>query len=206
MGVENLHAAKKISDSNTYVLASWHQNLFTGIMSQRNVPHVVIVSKSKDAQPVAFTCEKLGHIAVRGSSRKGNVDKGGALAKDLMIEQLRIGYPGAVTIDGPKGPAKEVKSGIIDMARKSGAVIIPYITRAEKYWSFSKSWDQFRIPKPFTKVITHYGTPIHIKSETDFEEFAKIKSQIKEHLDFDEVKVDSSFENFAALSKENIKP
>ena len=43
-------------------------------------------------------------------------DKGGKEAKDEMIEMLRTGLPGALTVDGPRGPAHVVKPGIIEMA------------------------------------------------------------------------------------------
>lgn len=204
VGIENLKKARKLSPNKSYLLAIWHQNLLSGILAQKGVPHVVIVSRSKDAEPVAYTCREFGNIVVRGSSKKGNVDKGGASAKGQMIESLKSGLSGAVTIDGPKGPAKFVKSGIIDMARKSGSVLVPYTTRAESFWSFSKSWDQFHFPKPFSKIIVHYGAPIQITENTDFDDFATIKQDMKELLEKDELKIDSLFSDFHSLSKENI--
>lgn len=144
-----------------YVLAIWHQNLFSGILAQTGRRHVVIVSRSRDGDPVAYLCTRLGHLCVRGSSRKGGVDKGGKEAKDEMIAALCEGVPGAVTVDGPKGPVFEVKPGIVDMARQAGVAIIPYTPLPESYWTF-RSWDAFRLPKPFTRINLHYGEPILI--------------------------------------------
>lgn len=167
VGNENLQNMAKIKQN--FIFAIWHQNLFPGILSQSGVPHVVIVSKSKDAEPVAFTCKKLGHFVVRGSSKKGNIDKGGSLAKEQMIEFLKLGHPGAVTVDGPKGPALKAKAGIIDMAKQSQALLVPYTARPNSFWEFN-SWDHFRLPKPFAKIIIAYGKPIHIpKTSEHFE-------------------------------------
>lgn len=159
---ESTDLLKKLkTDKKNYVFSIYHQNLFPGILAQIGHPHVVIVSKSKDAEPVAFTCLRFGHIVCRGSSKRGNVDKNGSVAKEEMIEALKKGFPGAVTVDGPKGPADKVKPGIIDMAKKSGALIVPYIVMPESYWEFN-SWDKFRLPRPFSKIFISYGMPISI--------------------------------------------
>ena len=162
---------QKLGNRN-YVFAIWHQSLFAGILAQTGKPHIVIISKSKDAEPVAFLCKKLGHISVRGSSKKaGAPDKGGKLAKDEMIEYLKNGYPGAITVDGPKGPAFMVKAGIIDMAQKANVAIVPYTLASSSYFEF-KSWDRFRIPKPFAKILVSYGEPIDLSNESiSFEDY-----------------------------------
>ena len=162
-----------------FIFAIWHQNLFAGILAQTGHQHIVIVSKSKDAEPVAFTCKQLGHQVVRGSSRKGNVDKNGQAAKEEMIECLKSGLPGAVTVDGPKGPAFKVKPGIIGMAKKSGAMLVPYVITPVSYWQF-KSWDTFRLPKPFSKILVSYGEPIKVneKNESYEEDLLKLENAL----------------------------
>jgi lysophospholipid acyltransferase (LPLAT)-like uncharacterized protein len=159
VGNENLKviAAKR----QNFILAIWHKNLFGGILSQPKLSHVVIISKSADAEVVAFTCKQLGHFVVRGSSKKGGVDKGGSLAKEEMVEYLKLGHPGAVTVDGPKGPALKVKPGIVDMAKQSQSVIVPYTVCSNSYWEFN-SWDRFQLPKPFAKLLVAYGKPIEV--------------------------------------------
>ena len=167
----------------SYVLAIWHQNLFSGILAQQR-RHCVIVSRSRDGDPVTFLCRKLGHEVVRGSSRRGGRDgrdKGGKEAKDEMIARLQAGLPGAVTVDGPRGPAHQVKPGIIEMARVAGVPVVPYLTLAQRYWTF-RSWDAFRLPKPFTRVEVCYGAPIPIPPDTAFEDFAGYQQRIADVL------------------------
>lgn len=164
-----------------YVLAIWHQNLFAGILAQRGERHCVMVSRSRDGSPVSYVCEKLGHLVLRGSSRRGDCDKGGKLAKDEMIEVLKTGLPGAITVDGPRGPARQVKPGIIEMARLSRTPIIPYLTLPARYWSFP-SWDAFRLPKPFTRIEIHYGTPIHVPADTPFSAFGHYQQLVAQAL------------------------
>ncbi len=163
------------------LLAIWHQNLFAGILAQTGRRHVVIVSRSRDGDPVARVCEGLGHAVCRGSSRKGSVDKGGKVAKDEMIGMLNEGLPGAVTVDGPRGPAFEVKPGIIEMARQTGLPIIPYYPLPKRFWSLG-SWDAFRIPVPFTRIDVYYGDPIRVPEATDFSQFPEFQQRIAQGL------------------------
>lgn len=167
--------------SEGYILATWHQNLFAGILAQSGRPHVVIISRSRDGDPVSFVCQKLGHQVARGSSKKGSADKGGKQAKDEMIEILKRGVPGAVTVDGPSGPVHEVKPGIVEMARLAGVPIVPYAPIPRRYWAF-RSWDAFRLPKPFSRIDVCYGAPLHVPLETGFEGFARYQQAITEAL------------------------
>ena len=141
----------------------------------------MIVSRSRDGDPVAFLCEHLGHVAVRGSSKKRGVDKGGREAKDEMIERLKAGSPGAITVDGPSGPVFEVKPGVIEMARRAAVPIVPYVTIPARCWIFN-SWDRFRLPKPFSKIHVYYGAPYLVPPETTFEDFARHQAEVGRQL------------------------
>jgi len=203
VGLEKLKQATT-GKTKGYLLGIFHQNLFAGIVAQTKInKYIVIVSKSKDATPVAYTCAKLGHLVVRGSSKRGGVDKGGKQAKDEMIEILKQGYPGAVTVDGPKGPAFVVKPGIIDMAKKVQVPIIPYVCIPLDYWSFN-SWDKFRLPKPFSKVIVYYGSPIFVPADTKDENFEKFQNMLQTALIEGETLARNSFDNWTSLPKNRL--
>jgi lysophospholipid acyltransferase (LPLAT)-like uncharacterized protein len=190
---------KELKGKN-FVLAIWHQNLLAGIMAQTGKTHVVIISRSKDAKPVSYACNKLGHITKHGSSKKKMVDKGGKLAKDEMIEVMKTGIPGALTVDGPKGPAFEVKPGIIDMAKKANVMIVPYTLAFSSYWEFN-SWDTFRIPKPFSKILISYGTPIDVSSETT--DFLGHRLLVENALKEQTMKVNSRILNWDQYPRKN---
>ncbi len=206
IGLENLTLACQKSQNQNFLLGVWHQNLLHGILAQTKKNYVVIVSKSKDVDPVAYACRRMGNKVVRGSSKnKAGVDKGGKLAKEEMIKVLKEGYPGAVTIDGPKGPAKQVKPGIIDMAIKSGTCLVPYLPIAETYWSFN-SWDQFRLPKPFSRIIISYGTPIPVAalSEGGAGQFESYAEKLQQELSCsNENNIIQQFKDWKSLSKHN---
>lgn len=113
---------------------------------------------------------------------KKGVDKGGRAAKDEMIDMLQQGLPGALTVDGPRGPACIVKPGIIEIARITGLPIVPYTPLAVRSWRF-RSWDAFRLPKPFSRIDIHYGAPLHIPRDTPYSGFADYQQRIGVALD-----------------------
>lgn len=201
-GIQNIEALKS-QNKNAYILAVWHQNLLPGILNQTLNRYACIVSRSKDAAPVVYTLKKMNHFVRRGSSKRGNRDKGGKQAKEQLIDILKLGIPAAVTIDGPKGPAFEIKPGIIDMAKKSGAPIIPYSVVGDRFWSLN-SWDKFRIPKPFAKIIIHYGRPIYVPSDVDGEDFEEISKSLKESLEQDEKLLFELHEKWDDLTPHNV--
>lgn len=179
-GTDHLAEARRLG-RGSYVLAIWHRNLFAGILAQTGTPHTVIVSRSRDGEPVAFLCTRLGHVAVRGSSAKRGVDKGGREAKDEMIERLAAGSPGAVTVDGPNGPVYEVKPGIVEMARRAAVPIVPYAPIPARCWTFD-SWDRFRLPKPFSRIDVYYGAPHVVPPATTFAEFGGHQAEVRRQL------------------------
>ena len=202
VGGENIEEARKKGHSRSYLLGFWHQNLFAGLFPQVGLKFIIIVSKNKDAEPIVYICRKMKAIVVRGSSKKKGVDKGGQTAKNEMIEILKTGIVGLITVDGPTGPAGEVKPGIIDMAKKSGAPLIPYAPIAERYWSFN-SWDQFRLPKPFSRVVIYYGTPLYVPRDISGNDFDGLKEKYKEAIHEGELKSLEAFKNWSHLSRKN---
>ena len=69
-----------------------------------------------------------------------------------------------ITPDGPSGPPKIPKLGIIRLAKKSGAAIVPIKVKYSKSWGF-KNWDTFYLVKPFGKILIKYGNPIYFEKK-----------------------------------------
>ncbi|MCR9204287.1 MAG: DUF374 domain-containing protein [Halobacteriovoraceae bacterium] len=181
-----LDEVKKNSPYQNYLFSLWHQNLIGAILSEMGNKHAVIVSPSKDGELVAKTCEWLGHETARGSSSRGG---GSALKK--MIKLLRKGIPGAITVDGPRGPAKEPKPGIFELAYLSKTPIVPLTVIPSSYWSFEKSWDKFRVPRPFATFYVHYGKPINVDKTSKDDNFSQTTNELKRLMEQGEHQVNS---------------
>jgi lysophospholipid acyltransferase (LPLAT)-like uncharacterized protein len=66
-----------------------------------------------------------------------------------------------VVPDGPRGPREVLKPGVIALARLSGAPIVPVAVGASPEWRL-RSWDEFRIPRPFARCVVRFGEPINV--------------------------------------------
>jgi len=173
IGLENKEKAKNLSAHKTFAYALWHQNLIGAIFSHIGEHFSMVISESKDGELVAVTCAKFGHKLARGSSTRG-----GKKAMIEIVKNMKRGFPGALSVDGPKGPPHIVKPGIIEIAKLCQCAILPLSPYAEKSWVIKKSWDQFRIPKPFSKIIVTIGEPIIISSEAKREDFQKLSKMV----------------------------
>ena len=178
IGLEHKYNAKATHPQKTFIFASWHQHLISAIFSHIGEQFTMVISESKDGELVAVTCEKFGHRPARGSSTRG-----GKKALMEIVRNMKMGYPGAITVDGPKGPPHIVKPGVIEVARICKCAILPFSFSVDKSWVIKKSWDQFIIPKPFSKIIVVIGEPIYISDDISRDKFNEIALYIGEKIE-----------------------
>lgn len=171
IGTENRKMAKDKSPYKTYVYAVWHQNILSTLLTHTDEKYTMIISASKDGDIMAGAIEKFGHNTSRGSSSRD-----GKKALISVIKIMKLGFPASMAVDGPKGPIHVVKPGVLEMARLTESAVVPLSYYSKNFWCFNKSWDKFRLPKPFTTLVAVIGDPIFIDpniSREDFEELQK---------------------------------
>jgi lysophospholipid acyltransferase (LPLAT)-like uncharacterized protein len=149
------------------LFALWHESALcaAGTHSDRGV-HVA-VSQSRDGEHIAAVLARLGF----GESPRGSSSRGGAEALRAVLRLLRAGGAVAILVDGPRGPARVAKAGIVAAARLARVPILPVTITARPSLRFA-SWDRMRLPLPFARVIVHYSEPLSIArdlSETEAE-------------------------------------
>jgi lysophospholipid acyltransferase (LPLAT)-like uncharacterized protein len=147
----------------------WHETILMSVWYHRDQDVHVMISASRDGELITSIGRFFGYTAVRGSSSKG-----GQEATRLMVDYLKQGKRCAITPDGPRGPRREMKMGAVQIARLTGCPVVPFGFAAEHCWRL-KSWDQFIIPKPFSRGVFVYGEPIFVPAEGgDDQEYFKI--------------------------------
>lgn len=155
------------------VYAHWHGDelVLIGHYSYRKL--AVLSSLSKDGTIMARVLTLLGYKVFRGSSSRG-----GARGLLNLIRAVRDGAQSALAVDGPKGPIYEVKPGIVELAKKTGQVIVPVRASCDRAWFIPRAWNKSYVPKPFAKVRVNYGAAI--SSAGDAETIAR---EVKAALD-----------------------
>ena len=178
VGIENLEAAKAHREDGSYCLASWHEHALGGVLGQVGVKYCFLISKSKDGDFVDFICRRLGYETIRGSSSKG-----GKEAREALEETMSRGVATAFTVDGPRGPRKKCKAGVLKTAMETGAAILPVAAIADRNWVMVKSWDESKVPKPFAKIVYQFGPLIEVPKELEGEAFDAMLEKINGTLD-----------------------
>ena len=77
------------------------------------------------------------------------------------MEALRSrprGHSLVVTPDGPRGPRYQAHEGAVFLASRCGLPVVPIGMAFSRSWRL-KSWDRFRIAKPFARAQMVFGAP-----------------------------------------------
>ena len=141
------------------IFVTWHGRSLVPANYFRNRGYWALISLSRDGEIQNEVFKNLGFHTIRGSTGRGGVR--GALQ---MARKVREGGVLAFTPDGPRGPTHKVQLGVILMAEKSGAPIIPLGISASSRWS-SRSWDAYMIPRPFSRVYFVVGEPRYVSGD-----------------------------------------
>jgi len=133
--IRGLHATLRVRHVNVenltnqkqFIIAFWHAHLLLMLHSKWRAPIVVMISRSRDGEYIARVFDHYGVESARGSSTRG-----GSAALREMIRDARDGKNIVFTPDGPKGPNRVVKPGLVTAAQATGLPIVPIAFAAKK--------------------------------------------------------------------------
>lgn len=144
------------------MLVLWHDSLLPLSFSHYKEGIATIASDSKDGDLIAYILEKWGYKLARGSSTRGGMKAAMQLVKLCRNNNI----PAAITVDGPKGPRHEVKSGAVFIAKCLDNEIYVVTLKTNSFIRFN-SWDKFIFPKPFAKVEVWYSDTFSVSPDKD---------------------------------------
>jgi lysophospholipid acyltransferase (LPLAT)-like uncharacterized protein len=160
------------------IAATWHRSAVFFVYFFGFLKPMIMFSRSKDGEYLTRFAQKFGVQPARGSSSRG-----GAEGLKEMITHLKGGGKACATVmDGPRGPARVAKKGLIVLAMETGVPLIPIIWSARRVWTFKKSWDQTMIPKPFSQIIINCTDPISIPPDLKPDELEDYRLKFEQIL------------------------
>jgi len=160
------------------IYAYWHRHIFATIYRFKNTMARPLISLSDDGELVAQVAVEFRMNPVRGSSSQG-----GARAFLELVNTIKKGSSEIlITADGPKGPPRQLKDGTVRLAQKTDAAIVPLSWSSSKEKVFEKTWDKFKIPLPFSKIVYIYGEPFYVQGEKGKKNDMDLKKSIEESL------------------------
>lgn len=177
-----------------FLLACWHEHILGTLISQKGWKYTTLASHSRAGRVIGYICQKFGYRMLWGSQNRGGRDKGGMRAIKGLLTSVREGGATAVTVDGSIGPRRVVKSGILDVARRTGASIVPFAVAADKKWLLP-TWDSFQLPKPFANLVVSYGDPLMIDPMSRRADIELWQKKLAELINAEEVKAREALED-----------
>ena len=169
----------KVTAQN-YIASLWHNRLLIfPFVLRRFFPDrhgAALISASRDGELLADAIKRFDYDVVRGSSSRL-----GASAILQLSQTLASGRDVVITPDGPRGPVYELGPGIVFLAQKSGAAVVPVNIEYSSCWRL-KSWDRFILPRPFAKVHVIIGSPHHVELSDTPQQFEAERQRLQQAM------------------------
>lgn len=159
------------------IYAFWHRAVFPATWMWRKQKIAVMVSRSFDGEYIARIIQRFGFGAVRGSSSRG-----GATALLGMKDVLERGESVAFTIDGPRGPKYIAKPGPVHLSKMTALPMSAFYVALDNPWVL-RTWDDFMIPKPFSRALVRLGRKMHVPANVDMQQIADYLAQLQGSLE-----------------------
>jgi lysophospholipid acyltransferase (LPLAT)-like uncharacterized protein/uncharacterized protein with HEPN domain len=165
-----------MASKEPFVAAFWHSDmlLLQSLGKRVGWSHraAVMVALSQVGEIETRLLKLLNYYVIRGSERKR-----GKEALEDMKDILSQGAIAGMAVDGPSGPAKEVKAGVVYLARHCQVPIVPLAFIKRREWALP-TWDATRIPVPFSGCIVVNAKPIFVPKDIDNKEFERIVKRV----------------------------
>jgi lysophospholipid acyltransferase (LPLAT)-like uncharacterized protein len=167
-----------------FIAAAWHNRILvlpiTFERFRRGQRLAVLTSASRDGGLLSALVRHFGVESVRGSSSR----RGGVALRELH-SKLDEGCDVLITPDGPRGPVYSLGPGIVFLAAQTGLPLLLVQVKYESCWKL-KSWDRFRVPKPFSKVTVTLSPAEPLGELKTDEEFEQARIRFANELSSDE--------------------
>ena len=158
----------------------WHDMLLVGLVLRlkiRDTTSSALVSRHQDGSYLTAAMEHIDIRPIRGSSSRG----GAQAVRQLLSEAGQRNI--VVTPDGPRGPRRQLKDGIIYLSSQTGLPIVPLAFACPRAWRIQGSWTDLVIPRPFSTVRLLVGVPVTIPPGLSRHDLAGHRQRVQAAMD-----------------------
>ena len=134
----------------------WHEWIVPHVFARPHAAMAGLISQHRDGGYLADAMTAIGLKTVRGSTSRG-----GAAAAMQILKECGSWDVG-ITPDGPRGPRRKLKPGVVFLASRTGRPIVPTAVACQRSWRPSASWTDLLLPKPFTKIVFCGGEAVTV--------------------------------------------
>jgi lysophospholipid acyltransferase (LPLAT)-like uncharacterized protein len=165
------------SERRPFLAALWHEDVIAAATVFRDTGVQVPVSLSRDGSHITAVMRRLG----LGDPPRGSSSRSGSAALRGVVRAVRETGLVAMLVDGPRGPARQPKPGIVAAARLSGEPILPVALEARPCLRFG-SWDRTKLPLPFARVVVGYGERLSVGRDVSGSDQEVLLDELQQRL------------------------
>jgi lysophospholipid acyltransferase (LPLAT)-like uncharacterized protein len=158
-----------------YIYALWHESLLFTATLRSAAEVTALISRHADGELLAQVCRWFNLHTVRGSSGRGGMD--------AVEEFLRLGKRTHLLLapDGPLGPRRQVKRGLVYLASWTAMPIVPLGVGFQRAWRLN-TWDRMALPKPLSTITCITGPVIRVPAVVNKADSDYYRRLVEEHM------------------------
>lgn len=151
-----IESRSDLGDRENFIYSLWHEfwSLWFVAFVRSHHRHAWMQHTAAYMKPGHIVLQLMGVRVLLGSGGEE-----GREAAATLVKLLREGWSTAISPDGPSGPARILKKGVLHIALESQVPIVPVRLRARRAVRL-RSWDRKPIPLPFTRISVVFGEPV----------------------------------------------
>lgn len=195
---KGLNRLQELLDQEEPVLvAIWHESTAVLLPKFGQKHFHALSSKSTDGELATRLLKCFRVECIRGSSSRD-----GSQALNEMVKTAPNVKALGITIDGPRGPRRKSKPGIVVLSQRTGYSILLVAASATKSIRI-KSWDRTCIPLPFGRFVYSIGDLIPPPESNDRECISAKILEVEKALADLQASLEAQFDIDPLLPKES---
>ena len=152
-----------LEEERSTIITGWHGITMMAVpFIQRYHPDISnfigLMPDDWRGESLRVWADKLG-VTTYPMNLAGDPSLGMARQVVRLVRRVIRGKSLFINPDGPDGPAQVIKPGIIYIARKANAIILPIGAYCRRAYILPR-WDRYTVPFPFSRIAYHIGEPI----------------------------------------------
>jgi len=141
------------------IFCMWHESWWSYmvVFLRYRSAHAMISHPAAYMKPLHCLFRLMGmkHLLLGSSGIEGRQ------AVNELAQLVRKGWSTTISPDGPAGPARSLKKGVLHIALQSGVPIVPLAISASRFIAI-RSWDSKKHPLPFSRIRVIVHEAIHV--------------------------------------------
>lgn len=183
--VEPENILDEITPHLPVIVGVWHGQHILMPALPIELKAAAMISRNFDGEVTARIVEHFGNQTIRASGGReasAALKKGGMTGFLEMLRAVESGTNVVQTADIPKGISRRVGLGIVQLAKRSGAAIVPLAIASSRRKVFEKSWDKTALNLPFGTTAICVGELVHVSPEADEDAVEAARALLEERM------------------------